>query len=215
MPFPFQADAITLIRGGRPILKEFSLSVAAGDAVALRGANGAGKTSLLRTLAALTPVASGTLSWADRPVADDPDLHRSRIAWLGHGNGLTAALTVRETLAYWRGLFAGHAAPKDADLLARVGLDGRLSAPIRILSAGQKRRLALARLVLAHRPLWLLDEPANSLDADGLALLQALIAAHRQQGGAVILALHGAVTLPECRSLTLAAPSSPRRLTAA
>jgi heme exporter protein A len=151
-----------------------------GQALCVRGANGSGKSSLLRQLAGLLPLAAGALT--------RPDPHKYT-HYLGHADGLKAALSIGETLAYEAAL-AGQGADRAADLTARLGLAGRDWQYVGDLSAGQKRRLTLARLLLDPRPLWLLDEPMTALDEDGRALVGALAKAHLASGGMIIAASH-------------------------
>lgn len=158
-----------------------------GGALVLAGRNGAGKTSLLRLMAGLLPPAGGALEWDTAPL--DPDTHRARLRYVGHADALKAALTVRENLSFWAAFDGGG----DVDAaLAGFGLAARAEASARFLSAGQRRRASLARLLLAPRALWLLDEPGASLDAAGIETLSRAIDAHRARGGMVVLSAHGA-----------------------
>ncbi len=166
-------------------------SVTPGGALILRGANGSGKTTLLRLMAGLTAPAAGHLAWNGVAV-DDQDAHARQLRFVTHLDAVKPALTVTENLAFWMALWAGDV--QDRILVkAMEALDlQRLSSfPARLLSAGQRHRLALARLVVAPAPLWLLDEPGNALDDASLAALAAMIAAHRAHGGMVVVASHG------------------------
>ncbi len=172
---------------------EFALE--AGDALVLRGPNGSGKSSLLRLLAGLLPPAAGSLRWRGHEFrADDPE-HRARIHFVGHLDAGKANLTVRENLAFQAGLL-GLSGLREAALV-RFDLLELADLPVRYLSAGQKRRLALARLEVVRRPLWLLDEPAVGLDATNRRRLEALIAGHLADGGLCIVATHGDVALAD------------------
>ena len=158
-----------------------------GAALVLAGRNGAGKTSLLRLMAGLLPPVGGTLEWNAAPL--DPDAHRAYLRYVGHADALKSALTVRENLSFWAAFDGGG----DVDAaLAGFELSAQADAPARFLSAGQRRRTSLARLLLAPRALWLLDEPGASLDAAGTATLSRAIGAHRARGGMVALSAHGA-----------------------
>ena len=189
------------IRGERPVFSGVSFRLARGGALALVGPNGAGKSSLLRILAGLLKPAGGSLSWDGTPVEDDWAAHCGRLHYVGHLDAVKPALTVAENLdgwAHFRG--AARAAP---DALATLGIEGLADVPGRYLSAGQRRRLALARVVATPAPLWLLDEPTVTLDADATARVDAMIAAHRADGGMAIVATHGEIALDGAQRLDL------------
>ncbi len=175
-------------RGLITILRGVSLAVEPGEAIILRGPNGAGKTTLLRTLAGLTPPVAGTV---------EPDV----CAYAAHADGLKSQLTVAENLTFWARIFgtSGIAPSVDAFDLAPL-----LHRRVADLSAGQKRRTALARLPLAGRPVWLLDEPTVSLDTGAVALFGRAVATHLAAGGSAILATHIDLGLPEARTLDVA-----------
>jgi heme exporter protein A len=174
-----------------------------GGALVLLGPNGSGKSSLLRLLAGLTPAEAGRLLWDGVPVRDDTAAHRIRIRFIGHQDAVKPALTVCENLAFWAGLHGAREEAAVASALARLGLDRLADWPSRFLSAGQRRRLALARLLLAPAPVWLLDEPTTGLDRDSIAGFETALAAHRAAGGIVIAATHVPLGLPDARTLTL------------
>ncbi len=178
-----------MVRGERVLFREIGLALNAGDALVLRGANGAGKTTLLRILAGLTRPEAGTVS---RPPAHH---------WLGHRDGLKPHETPRDHLKLWAQAW-GSAADTGA-VLNRMGLARPADVAGRYLSAGQRRRTALARLLLEDRPVWLLDEPYTALDAEGRTLVDTLIAEHRANGGAVIAAIHGEAGFAATLELTL------------
>jgi heme exporter protein A len=180
------------MRGGRLVFAGVSFALAAGAALILRGPNGAGKSSLLRLLAGLLEPAAGVLSWDGRPVRDDPAAHRGRLHLIGHGNALKSALTVRENLRFAIAL-SGVPATGIGRALESFDLAALGDVPSLYLSAGQRRRLALARLLAAPRPLWLLDEPDAGLDAASRERLAGAIAGHRAQGGIAVIATHGDV----------------------
>jgi len=178
-----------MIRGERVLFREVSVAVRAGDALLLRGANGAGKTTLLRVLAGLTRPEAGRVTRA------------AAHHWVGHREGLKPQETPREHLKLWTQAW-GSGAETDP-VLTRMGLTRPADVAARYLSAGQRRRTALARLLLEDRPVWLLDEPYTALDADGRKLVDDLIAAHRAMGGAVIAAIHGEAGFAASGDLTL------------
>ncbi len=171
------ASDLVVGRGGVALLEGLSLAVGTGDLLAVRGPNGAGKTTLLRTLAGLQPALSGSVDVA-------PDT----LAYASHADGIKPSLTVRENLIFWADVFA---APDGiAPAVAAFDLEPLLERLAGRLSAGQKRRLGLARLMVTGRPLWLMDEPTVSLDSSAVAALAALLQAHLAGGGAAIIATH-------------------------
>jgi heme exporter protein A len=194
------ASALTVSRGERILFRDLSLSLASGEAIALTGANGAGKTSLLRTLAGFIRPDAGTIVFADL----EPAVARARhIHWLGHLDGLKTGRRAREELTFqaqWTGADAGGIAAA-VDLLA---LEPLLDLEVRQLSAGQRRRLAFARLIAAPRPIWLLDEPFAPLDARWREALGLLMQAHLDKGGAILAAVHDPLPVP-ARSLDIGA----------
>ncbi len=171
-----RVEDLTVTRGGLPILEGIGFSVERGTALVLRGPNGAGKTSLLRTLAGLQPAGGGRVE----PGVD-------AMAYAAHADGLKTMLSVEENLAFWAEIFGAAGIGPAVDAFGLASLRAR---PAGRLSAGQKRRLGLARLMLTGRPVWLLDEPTVSLDADGVAALQAALGAHLGSGGMAVLATH-------------------------
>ncbi|MGH7036835.1 MAG: heme ABC exporter ATP-binding protein CcmA [Stellaceae bacterium] len=187
------AEGLACRRGERLVFADLSFRLSAGGALVLAGTNGSGKTSLIRLVATLIEPAAGRLLWGDRPIADDPAGHRARLAYVGHLDAVKPALTPRETLRFWaalRGLQPRRAASLIAEALSAFALEAAADWPCRWLSAGQRRRLALARLIAAPAPIWLLDEPTSALDRDNQARLEAAIATHRESGGRVLLATH-------------------------
>ncbi len=186
---------LAAVRGGRSVFSGLSFSVGAGELLAVTGPNGAGKSTLLRVVAGLLRPSAGTV--ALDPAGDgDPG---GQIHYLGHLDALKPGLTVWQNLDFWRRLWGGGAI--DAPLAA-VGLERLSDLPVAVLSAGQRRRVALARLLVAQRPVWLLDEPATALDAAAEAGLGRLIADHLGSGGLVIAATHR--DLPAAPTATLA-----------
>ena len=178
-----------MIRGERVLFRDVGLEVRAGDALVLRGANGAGKTTLLRILAGLTRPETGTI-----------DRH-APLHWFGHREGLKPQETPRTHLKLWADAWGANA--DIPAILNGMGLARPADVAARYLSAGQRRRTALARLLLETRPVWLLDEPYTALDAEGRARVDGLIADHRAQGGAVVAAIHGEAGFTSSSELTL------------
>lgn len=195
-------EDVAVARGGRVIVGGLSFAFPAGSHVALVGPNGSGKTSLLRTIAGFLKPAAGEIA-LDGAGFDAED-RTLGLHLLGHRDGLKGPLTARAHLAYWQSLFSANGGAIDA-ALARVGLSHAADLPARMFSAGMGRRLALARLLAAPRPLWLLDEPAAALDADGKAMLSSLIADHCAGGGIVMAAVHEPLAAPATHTLDLGA----------
>lgn len=166
----------------------------------LVGPNGAGKSSLIRLLAGLTPAAAGALLWNGENALDDPPLHAARLCFVGHMDAIKPGLGVAENL----GLDRRRARAAILAALASVDLERFADLPARLLSSGQRRRLALARLALSDAPLWLLDEPTTGLDAASVRRLEANIAAHRARGGMVVAATHLPLDLPGAQPFDLA-----------
>lgn len=184
------AADLAMMRGERLLFRQISLEVAAGEALVLRGANGAGKTTLLRILAGLTRAEAGNVT------------RNAPHHWVAHREGLKPHETPRQHLTLWARAW-GVPASRVPEAIAGVDLSRPQDVPARHLSAGQRRRTALGRLLLDPRPLWLLDEPFTALDADGRLFLQSLIDRHRTEGGAVIAAIHGEPGFVPTRELLL------------
>ena len=180
--FPSMTDARLIVtdlacaRGGLTVLENVSFDVAAGEALVLRGPNGSGKTTLLRTLAGLQPAVTGGFDGAGEAAA-----------YAGHADGLKGTLSVAENLTFWAGLFQGPGIDAALEAFDLLSLRDRAA---QSLSAGQKRRLGLARLLVTGRPLWLLDEPTVSLDAASVQMFADAVRRHLQTGGAAVIATH-------------------------
>jgi len=182
-------EGLACRRGERLVFTGLDFRLPAGGALVLRGSNGSGKSSLLRLLATLLAPEAGRILWGGAPLSGDAARYRAAIHYVGHLDATKPALTPREMLAFWARL-RGSAAPAIEPALAAFALQAVADRPCRWLSAGQRRRLALARLVAAPAPIWLLDEPNAALDSDGEARLATLIAEHRAAGGRVAVATH-------------------------
>ena len=194
MPSPLRlvGTRLTCERGGREVFRDVSFSLDAGRTLALVGPNGAGKSSLLRLIAGLVRPLAGTLTLE----GGDEDLSVGEQAhYLGHLDALKPALTVAENLDFWIAALGGDSGLSRDDALDRVALGKLAELPAQYLSAGQRRRLALARLLVVHRPLWLLDEPTTALDVASQGRLFELIAAHLAAGGLVVAATHQPLAL--------------------
>jgi heme exporter protein A len=194
-----EADGLAAFRGEFLVFRDLSFAVPPGGALLLAGPNGAGKSTLLRLLAGLLPPAAGRLLWDGADTLADLTLHTPRITFLGHRDAVKPGLTVAENMR-----FAARLGGFDADAaLAAMALADLAALPARMLSAGQSRRLALARIVLSPAPLWLLDEPTLGLDTASVARLGTQLAAHRDAGGMVVAATHLPLPLPDAATLRL------------
>ncbi|MDP6952875.1 MAG: heme ABC exporter ATP-binding protein CcmA, partial [Alphaproteobacteria bacterium] len=181
------ADDLACRRGERLVFAGLSFALGPGEALVLRGPNGSGKSSLLRLLAGLLRREAGSLRWQGQDVDADREAWRAAFAFAGHADGIKPPLTVRENVAFWAEM-AGSGTDRVAEALERFAITPLAEVPVRFLSAGQKRRTGLARLVAAPRTIWLLDEPSVGLDAAATTSLAALMAEHRAGGGMIIAA---------------------------
>jgi heme exporter protein A len=193
-----EASGLTCIRGGRQVFADISFSVASCEALLVTGRNGTGKSSLLRMLAGLVRIADGSLILSD---AGPERTLAEQAHYLGHQDALKPSLTAAENLRFWAQYLGGAAAWEAA--LGVLGLDQVADLPAAYLSAGQRRRLSLARLVAVRRPIWLLDEPHASLDRDGQERLARLMGEHLAGGGLIIAATHGPIGLEGAKELRL------------
>ena len=199
-----EAHDLACSRGGASLFRDVAFGVTPGEWLALRGANGSGKTTLLRCVAGLTRPDAGEVLWDGRRASDSGSEFRAVFVYAGHAPGikddLSAAENLRDTLAL-RAASAAEDAMREA--LARVGLDKRRHVPARRLSAGQRRRIGLARLALDPAPLWLLDEPLTALDDEGQGIFSALLQRHLARGGLALIATHHDVSPAPPRELRL------------
>ena len=185
------ASSLTCVRGGREVFSGLNFEAAAGELLAVTGRNGSGKTSLLRLIAGLLPPAGGSLGLE----GGDAELTLAEQAhYLGHRDALKPALSVLENLGFWRDFLGGETFDA-SESLAAVGLAHAAHLPAAYLSAGQRRRLSLARLLTVRRPLWLLDEPTNALDTGGQDMAAGLMREHLARGGLIVAATHAPLRL--------------------
>ena len=195
------ADNLTCVRGGRTVFAGLSFAVTGGEALVVTGRNGAGKSSLLRMIAGLVRVAAGRLALhggeAETTVSEQAH-------YLGHHDALKTSLSVSENLAFWAEFLGGDRGKVTA-ALETVGLAPLAGLPAAYLSAGQRRRLSIARLVAVNRPLWLLDEPTSALDVQSQERLTSLMQMHLAGGGLIVAAAHGPLGLATPRELKLGA----------
>jgi heme exporter protein A len=183
---------VRCVRGGREVFSGLAFEAGSGEALAVTGANGSGKTSLLRMIAGVLAIAGGSigLEGGEAELTLPEQAH-----YLGHRDALKPALSVLENLAFWRDFLGGEAFDARESLVA-VGLDHATHLPAAYLSAGQRRRLSIARLLAVRRPIWLLDEPTNALDAAGQSMFAGLMGEHLARGGLIIAATHAPLGVP-------------------
>jgi len=198
-----EVTGLSCRRGGRLVFDRLSFALGEGELLALTGRNGSGKTSLLRALAGLTPPHAGTIAWQGMDIAEDPETWRGRLAWLGHLEGLKGDLTVMENLVFAERLRGGEAGDRLEWALVALDLIGLSAREVRTLSAGQRRRTALARIVLSQAPLWLLDEPLNALDLPAQAAFRTALQKHLAAGGLAIAATHAELGIEGAQRLDL------------
>ena len=203
-PSSLRANALTCVRGERTLFTGLDLEVSAGQWLHVRGENGIGKTSLLRLLSGLTKPAAGEIFWNEQLISADPSEYHRNLLFLGHRDSLKEDLTALENLSIATAL-DGIAVTEDEILLAlhRFGLRGREDLPVNCLSAGQKRRVLLARLLLRQAKLWILDEPFNALDVRAVEMLSELILEHIASGGMAIMTSHQEIPMPNGRVVQL------------
>lgn len=204
-PVDIDLEEVRLARGGRDLFAPVSASIAPGAFVAVRGANGMGKTSLLRALAGLLKPHAGRIGFARASEPLDREAARQSCLLLSHEDALKPQRTPRQEGCYWA-LALGGALDRVDAALERLGLAVQADLPCHRLSAGQRRRAALMRLLLTDRPIWLLDEPAANLDESGRDILAGLIVAQRARGGSVLAALHENWDAPDATLIALRAP---------
>jgi heme exporter protein A len=201
IPFPklaLSAENLACRRGGRLIFDGLSFALASGEAIALTGRNGAGKSSLIAMISGRLRPEAGSLRIAGADETPLPEL----IHLVGHRDGLKTALTARENLDFAQALLGEPGSSPD-EALAAIGLPHVAALPVGYLSAGQRRRVALARLLVSRRPLWLLDEPASALDTAAQVMLIGLMRGHLALGGAILAATHGPLGLDGARELRI------------
>jgi heme exporter protein A len=197
-----EATDLACVRGGREVFSGVEFAVAGGEAMVVTGRNGTGKSSLLRMIAGLVRVAAGRLALTggdpDRPLAE-------QVHYLGHQDALKPSLTVEENLGFWA-RYLGPDAEAVPAALAAVGIDVVAKLPAGYLSAGQRRRLSIARLVAVQRPIWLLDEPTSALDRPAQERLAELMRGHLAGGGIIVAAAHGPIGLERAKEFRLGEP---------
>ena len=189
MTHKLSADNLTLIRGERLLFKGLSFALESGELLVLEGRNGSGKTSLIRAIAGMLSLEAGTVSWDGVPVEKQRQVFHGSLVWLAHRTGLKGDLTLVENLGFERSLRA-YSRRDPEEVYERLGIARLKKLILRSLSAGQQRRVALARMLLADVPLWFMDEPFTNLDREGRALVLELVEEHLATGGMCVMAAH-------------------------
>jgi heme exporter protein A len=199
-----EARKITCVRGERELFSDINFQVLPGQCLHIRGENGVGKTSLLRLLTGLASPESGEVLWSGHSIKKDISEYHSKILFLGHRDALKEDLSAIENLRMYAALDGVTLSEQDAlDSLWRFGLKGREDLPVNCLSAGQKKRVLMARMLIRRAQIWILDEPFNALDSHAVGELQGLIEEHLQRDGLVVLTSHQPVDIPGLRVLDL------------
>ena len=197
----FSGENILCFRGERTVFANLSFRIQSGEALILSGANGSGKSTLLRLMAGLLKPYKGTVKWDNENISDDPEGHNARLNYVGHSDVIKPVLSVRENIAFWASL-----RPTSANIevaLEAFGIGYLTGVPGRFLSAGQKRRVNLARIIASPAKLWLLDEPTTALDVEAISNLEREIVTHRASGGMVIASTHAEIGLNDATVLNL------------
>ena len=196
----FHGAGLVCVRGERTVFAGLDFTIAPGGALILIGPNGAGKSSLLRMMAGLLRPFAGAMKWDDADALDDIDDHGAKLHYVGHHDAVKPVLTAAENIRFWAGL-RGQGDEGLKRGLETFDIAHLYDVPGRFLSAGQKRRVNLARIIAAPAPLWLLDEPTTALDKATIKRLEAAIQAHRDQGGQVVLSTHADIVMPGAKVL--------------
>lgn len=199
--FCLKGENVHLWRGDHHVLRGVGFQVRAGECLQLTGANGTGKTTLLRTACGLAYPEGGQITWCGEDIRKDMHGFHAQLAYLGHEPPLKAELTARENLEYWVGVRRRVSDEELDEALERVGAHYWADRPVRTLSAGQKRRATLAGLTLMRVPLWLLDEPTTNLDAEGQKLVGILLDEHLRAGGIAVAAAHHQLAVSSAQAL--------------
>ncbi len=197
----FSGHNLTCFRGERTVFEGLEFALEAGGAVMLKGPNGSGKSSLLKLMTGLLSPIAGTITWDGAEIAEDPEAHHGRSHYVGHLDAVKPVFTVAENIAFWAGL---RGTPERVEAAMQAfGIAHLAKVPGRFLSAGQKRRVNLARIASAPAQLWLLDEPATALDDRAVGHLREIVARHRSEGGMVAISTHADLGIDGAETLML------------
>ena len=200
----FSGTDLVCFRGERTVFTGLGFALTGGEALVLRGHNGSGKSSLLRLMAGLAQPLAGAIAWDDETISEDPEAHNERLHYIGHADPVKPVLTVAENLKFWTALRSADGV--DAAIsaaLKQLGISHLADVPGRFLSAGQKRRVNLARILAAPAPIWLLDEPHTALDTAAMDSLDEAIAKHRSGDGMVVMSAHAQASPDGAREIDL------------
>jgi len=201
----YAGEDLSCARGPRLLFAGLGFAVEPGGALVLIGPNGSGKSTLLRLMAGLIRPLTGALTWGGKPLDGSDQPIAARLAYLGYLDAIKPALSAQENLSFWAALADPREAAARARLaLEELGLADLADLPGRYLSSGQRRRLAIARMLVSGAPLWLLDEPTVALDTDGVSRLSRVVARHRDGGGMAVVATHAELSLPGAETMSVA-----------
>jgi len=199
----FEARAVHLWRGDKHLLRGVSFTLRAGELLQIIGPNGVGKSTLLRAVCRLLPMEEGELFWSGESLRQDAPEFASQLAYLAHSNALKADLTAIENLRFELALRRDLSNEQAVGALSLLGIAHCAQLPVRVLSAGQRRRLSLARVLLCEAAMWILDEPTTNLDSAGIQLIEQLMSQHLARGGAILTAAHHKLLPDDARARTL------------
>ncbi len=195
MPNILTVKNLFIEKGEHMLFKQLSFEICSGDILQVRGINGSGKTSLLRTLAGIAYIQQGAVLWNKKSIKDHKESYYEDLIYIGHKYGIKHDLTALENIQFMHSQAKSHSKPSLRDITIKMGLEGKEQLLTRDLSAGQKKRVALARLLMLENPLWILDEPFSAIDSSGVELIHDLMLSHQSKGGLIIYTSHQDIVL--------------------